>query len=77
MSTQYEQFVSANQSLVDCFANVPAEQYSAMSRQEQEGVCSNEAASVRTFLANDSVNFRHILAERIAAFDAKPAATEE
>ena len=77
MSTNYEQFIAANQALMDCYAQVPAEQYSAMSRQEQDAVCQNEASSVRAFLANDSVNFRHILAERIRAFDAKPAQQEE
>lgn len=73
MSTNYERFIAANQALMDCYAGVPAEQYSALSRPEQENVCRSEAAAVRSFLANDSINFRHVLAERIRAFDVKPA----
>lgn len=69
MSTNYEQYISANQALIDCFARVPAEQYSAMSKWDQEAVCRSEAEAVRTFLLNDTVNFRNILAERIRAFD--------
>jgi len=65
MSTNYEQFISANQALIDCYAQVPAEQFSALSRNEQAQVCRSEAESVRTFLSSDSVNFRNILAERI------------
>jgi len=35
MSTNYEQFIAANQSLMDCYAGVSAEQFSAMSKMDQ------------------------------------------
>jgi hypothetical protein len=68
MNTNYEQYIAANQSLMDCFAQVPAEQYSAMSKGDQTNLCKNEAEAVRGFLSSDSVNFSSILAERISAF---------
>jgi hypothetical protein len=70
MTTQYEQFIAANQALMDCYAGVPAEQYSAMSQWDQQQLCKNEAESVRQFIAGGHVEFRSILAERIKAFDA-------
>lgn len=70
MSTNYEKFIAANQSLMDCYAGVPAEQYSAMSQWDQQQVCKNEAATVADFLKAGKVDFKAILAERIAAFDA-------
>ena len=69
MSTNYEQFIAANQALLDCFAQVPADKYSALSKSDQQAVCRSEADAVRSFLLNDSVNFKNILAERIRAFD--------
>lgn len=71
MTTNYERFIAANQSLMDCFASVPAEQFSAMSKADQDNVCRSEANAVRQFIQNGTPNFRNILAERIASFDAK------
>ena len=65
MSTNYEQYIAANQSLMDCMASVPAETYSAMSLNEQQNVCKNEANAVRSLLEGGHVNFKNILAERI------------
>ena len=70
MSTNYEKFIVANQSLIECYASVPAEQYSSMSNFDQQQVCKSEAASVAEFLKQGKVDFKSILAERIAAFDA-------
>ena len=70
MSTNYEKFIVANQSLIECYASVPAEQYSAMSNSEQQQVCKSEANTVAQFLKQGQVDFKAILAERIAAFDA-------
>ena len=69
MSTNYEKFILSNQALMDCYASVPAEQYSAMSQWDQQQVCKNEAAAVRNLLVAGKVDFKSILAERIAAFD--------
>jgi hypothetical protein len=71
MSTNYEKFIAANQSLMDCYAGVPAEQYSAMSTYDQSGVCQSEAAAVKSMLTEGKVDFKSILAERIAMFDVK------
>ena len=70
MSTNYEKFIVANQSLIECYASVPAEQYSSMSNSDQQQVCKSEAASVAEFLKQGKVDFKAILAERISAFDA-------
>ena len=65
MSTNYEHFIAANQRLIDCMAGVPAEQYSAMSRAEQENVCKAESAQVRSHIQAGHADFKNILAERI------------
>ena len=70
MSTNYEKFIAANQALMDCYAGVPAEQYSAMSAYDQSQVCQNEAATVASMIRGGHADFRNILAERIKAFDA-------
>lgn len=70
MSTNYEKFIAANQALMDCYAKVPAEEYSAMSASAQQDVCCNEALAVKNFLTSGQVTFKSILAERISALDA-------
>jgi hypothetical protein len=78
MSTQYEKFIIANQSLMECYAGVPATEYSAMSQWDQQQVCKNEAASVKEFFTAGQVDFKSILAERIAVLNApKPVVAEE
>lgn len=69
MSTNYEKFIVANQSLIDCFASVPAEQYSSMSQGEQQQVCKSEATTVADMLKQGKVDFKSILSERLAAFE--------
>ncbi len=53
MSTNYEQFIAANQALMDCFENVPADKFSAMNKADQDNVCRNEANTVRDFISNN------------------------
>lgn len=65
MSTNYEQFIAANHKLMECFAGVPAEQFSAMSLADQQNVCKNEANEVRQFIQAGHIDFKNILAERI------------
>lgn len=67
MSTNYEQFMKANDSMMACFKAVPAEEFSAMSLNDQQNVCKNEAAAVKGFLANGQISFSQILGERINA----------
>jgi len=71
MSTNYENFIAANHRLMECFSNVPAEQYSAMSLSEQQNVCRNEANEVRQFIQAGHADFKNILAERINALSHK------
>ena len=69
MSSVYEKWISANHALFACYEKVPAEQYNALSKQDQDNLCKSESDSVATFLKNDSVNFRHIINERITALN--------
>ena len=69
MSTNYEKFIAANTTLMNCYAGVSAEQYSSMSAMDQQDVCKNEVAEVRSLLVSGKADFKNILAERIAAFD--------
>ena len=71
MSTNYENFIAANHRLMECFAGVPAEQFSALSLNDQQAVCRNEANEVRQFISAGNVDFKNILAERINAMNAK------
>lgn len=73
MSTKYEQFINANQSLMDCFAGVSATDYSAMSQWDQQQVCKNEAAAVREHISAGHADFKNVLQERINAFNAPKA----
>jgi hypothetical protein len=70
MSTNYEEFIAANQALMDCYGSVPAEQYNAMSNYEQSNLCKNEANKVADFLKSGSLSFSSILAQRINALEA-------
>lgn len=70
MSTNYEEFIAANQALIDCYASVPAEEYTAMSVYDQNNVCKNEANKVADFLKSGSLNFSSILAQRIKSLEA-------
>lgn len=76
MSTKYEQFINANQSLMDCFAGVSSADYSAMSQWDQQQVCKNEAAAVRDHIAAGHADFKNVLQERINAFNAPKAEQE-
>ena len=76
MSTKYEQFINANQSLMDCFAGVAATDYSAMSQWDQQQVCKSETATVREHIAAGNADFKNILQERINAFNAPKAEAE-
>lgn len=70
MSTNYEKFIASNAALMECYAKVPAEEYSAMSTSAQQDVCINEATEVKTMISSGQVSFKSILAERISALDA-------
>ena len=69
MSTNYEQFIAANQALIDCYKAVPADQYSAMSLKEQGDLCKPEADTVRQHFKAGNATFANILKERLAAMD--------
>jgi hypothetical protein len=67
MTSVYEKWIAANHALFSCYEKVPADQYNALSKKEQDNLCKKEQDEVAAFLKNDSVNFRHIINERIAA----------
>ena len=67
MDTNYERFMAANTALFSCMEATDAATYSSMSPADQNNVCANERAEVASFLKNDSIAFKNILAERIAS----------
>ena len=69
MNTNYEQFIAANQALMDCYKAVPAEEYSAMSPPQQADLCKAEANAVRDHINAGHAKFANILKERLTAFD--------
>ena len=66
MSTNYEQYIAANQALLSCMEAVPADQYNAMSAAEQGNVCFSEASAVRAHLQSGKISFGSIVQERLA-----------
>lgn len=71
MSTKYEKYIHANQALLDCFASVPADQYSAMSALDQSQVCKAEGSAVAESLKAGNASFAAILGERLASINAQ------
>ena len=67
MPNTYLTFMQANEALAKCMAGVKAAEYQTMSAADQDSVCKSEANSVRDLLQSDSVDFRNLLNERIAA----------
>jgi hypothetical protein len=66
MSSVYEQFIAANLALFACQESVSVKEWTAMKPAEQNAVCKSEAQAVASFLKDDKVNFKSILADRIA-----------
>ena len=71
MSTNYEQFIAANASLIECMKAVPVEDFKAMNAAEQAGVCASEASAVRKHIEADHANIGSILQERLAILQSK------
>ena len=71
MPNSYLTFMQANDTLAKCMAAQKADQFKAMSAAEQAGVCRSEADAVRSLLSSDSVSFRNLLNERLAAVKAQ------
>ena len=69
MSTNYEKFIVANQALMDCYKEVPAESYSAMTLAQQADVCKVEKEAVKAHITSGHVTFASILKERLAELD--------
>ena len=69
MNTNYERFMAANTALFSCMEATDASTYSSMSAADQKNVCASERFAVASFLQNDSIAFKNILAERIASLN--------
>jgi hypothetical protein len=67
MSSVYEKWITSNHALFACYEKVSTDQFNALSKADQDNLCKKEQEAVSGFLKNDSVNFRNIIAERIAA----------
>jgi hypothetical protein len=69
MNSVYEKFIAANTALFKCQESVSMESWSAMSPADQDSVCKKEGDVVADFLKNDSIMFKNLIAERLAAWD--------
>ena len=67
MPNSYVNFIQANDAFAKCMSGQNVEAFQAMGAAEQDNVCRAEAATVRDLLSSDSVSFRNLIAERIAA----------
>ena len=54
---------------MDCYAKVPADQFSGMNKDEQADVCKAEVHAVREFIKSGVPDFRNVLAERISSME--------
>jgi hypothetical protein len=71
MSTNYEKFIAANHALLNCMAQVPADEFKAMSAADQGKVCFTEATAVREHLETGNLSFGSLLKERMASLNAQ------
>ena len=69
MSTNYEQFMEANQALTDCFTRVSPEAYSSMSLDQQNELCHSQRTAVMDHLRAGHADFKNVLLERIASLE--------
>lgn len=70
MSTNYEQYIAANQALMNCYGQTSAEQFQSMSVYDQGNLCKAESSTVADMLKSGSLSFSSILGQRIKALDA-------
>lgn len=69
MSSVYEKWISANHALMACYEKTPVEQFSSLSKQDQDSLCLNEQKAVAQFLKDDSINFRSLIQARLATME--------
>ena len=70
MST-YQRFIQAKEAIFKCMESMTTEQYQSLGASAQETVCRSEGEKVASFLQNDSVHFKALLDESIAAMKAQ------
>ena len=71
MPNSYLAYFTANDALKTCMDAQNVEAFKAMNAADQAGVCATEASAVRSMLQSDQVDFRNLLAERLAAVKAQ------
>ena len=71
MPNSYLQYITANNALEKCMSGQKPSVYNAMSAAQQAMVCQKEQQAVSDLLSKDSVGFRNLLQERIAAVKAQ------
>ena len=65
--SSYEKFIAANEALTKCWESVDTAKFQAMSAADQSKTCCAEQEAVASFLKNDSVSFKNLLAARLTA----------
>jgi hypothetical protein len=66
MSSTYEQWISANSKLYDCYAAVQPAEFDGMSKKEQGAFCKAEKDTVSNFLTQNRIQMRHLIQEKMA-----------
>ena len=69
MKTTFEDYIEANQNLMNCFEKVPVDQYQNMSEQQQSQLCQNEKNEVREILESGKMSFSKILEEKFSVMN--------
>jgi len=69
MSTVYGKFIAANHALFACQQAITVEQWNELDSKAQSEVCKSEAQAVAAFLKNDSVSFKNLIHEKLAALN--------
>ena len=67
MNNSYVSFWQANDALAKCMSAQKPDAVQAMSQSDRAALCRSEADAVASLLKSDSVSFRNLLNERIAA----------
>jgi len=71
MSTNYENFIIANAALMKCYEQVPASEFSALSKNEQLNLCKSEQDLVSRAIRAGHASFSSIITERINSLEAQ------
>ena len=71
----FQQFVEANESLIECYEAVDVDQYKGQPAGKSAGLCIKEKSKLQDIVKSNEMNMTRVVQERIAilrALETKP-----